>query len=191
MAYTQDMEQKIIEAAIACIEAFGVRGATTRRIAEKAGVNAAAINYYFRTKEQLLSQVFETTLKNAFDWDNFHIADTPPKERLAGILTELTEGALAYPEITRAHLIAPLMEGRFAEPSLAGFTEFTERLYADMAAHGAPEGEALRHGLIQAVSASILGIGMFMRLFGPVLGAGLEDREARKRYIERVAEAAF
>ena len=42
---TDTVEIKIIEAAIDCIEQFGLKGATNRRIAEKAGVNLAAINY--------------------------------------------------------------------------------------------------------------------------------------------------
>lgn len=47
---SEPVEIKIIEAAIECIEQFGLKGATNRRIAEKAGVNLAAINYYFRSK---------------------------------------------------------------------------------------------------------------------------------------------
>ncbi len=39
------IERKIIEAAIECIEQYGIQGATNRRIAEIAGVNSAAINY--------------------------------------------------------------------------------------------------------------------------------------------------
>ena len=67
---TDTIEIKIIEAAIDCIEQFGLKGATNRRIAEKAGVNLAAINYYFRSKENLIERVMETTLHNAFDWDD-------------------------------------------------------------------------------------------------------------------------
>jgi TetR/AcrR family transcriptional regulator, regulator of cefoperazone and chloramphenicol sensitivity len=59
---TGSVEQKIIDATIRCIEAYGISGANNRRIAEAAGVNIAAINYYFRSKELLIQRVMEITL---------------------------------------------------------------------------------------------------------------------------------
>ena len=61
------VEGKIIQAAIECIEKYGISGATNRQIALEAGVNNAAINYYFRSKEVLIQRCMEITLKNAFD----------------------------------------------------------------------------------------------------------------------------
>jgi AcrR family transcriptional regulator len=54
----------------AAAEIFGVRGyraATTRQIAEKAGVNVAAINYHFKGKLGLYTEVLETLLREGFD----------------------------------------------------------------------------------------------------------------------------
>jgi AcrR family transcriptional regulator len=59
----EGMEDRILEAAVACIEEYGVHRLTVRRIAAKAGVNTAAINYYFRTKEQLMDKVDELTIR--------------------------------------------------------------------------------------------------------------------------------
>jgi AcrR family transcriptional regulator len=52
------VEQKIIEAAIACVEKYGIIGTTNRCIAEIAGVNSPAIIYYFRSKEVLIRRVW-------------------------------------------------------------------------------------------------------------------------------------
>lgn len=48
-------EEKIL---LAAIELFGTKGdMTTREVANKAGVNVAAINYYFKSKDNLLKAV--------------------------------------------------------------------------------------------------------------------------------------
>ena len=50
MEYASDsMEEKIILATIECLEKYGFQGTTIRKIAEAAGSNSAAVNYYFRS----------------------------------------------------------------------------------------------------------------------------------------------
>ena len=86
-------EEKIIHATIGCIEKYGISGATNRQIAQAAGVNLAAINYYFRSKEQLIQRVMEITLTNAFD-----LSDLPPmpgvsaQERCIAVMMHLIDG---------------------------------------------------------------------------------------------------
>jgi len=57
-------EKRILEATIACIEQDGIDNLTTRKIAEQAGVNIAAINYYFRSKERLVEEAKQMTLEH-------------------------------------------------------------------------------------------------------------------------------
>ena len=52
----QSTQEAILLATIDCINENGIEHLTTRMIAEKAGANIASINYYFRTKEQLVNQ---------------------------------------------------------------------------------------------------------------------------------------
>jgi TetR/AcrR family transcriptional regulator, regulator of cefoperazone and chloramphenicol sensitivity len=98
---TTRVEEKIINATIDCIDLYGISGATNRHIAQVAGVNLAAINYYFRTKEALIQRVMEITLKNAFDLSD--ITPTPGEsasERCIAILMHIIQGGLRYPGIT-------------------------------------------------------------------------------------------
>ncbi len=44
-------EEKIILAAINCIEKYGLENTTIRKIGEEAGTNSASISYYFRSKD--------------------------------------------------------------------------------------------------------------------------------------------
>jgi len=61
---------RILEAAGEIFAECGYRGATVRRICERAGVNIAAINYYFGGKEKLYSEVLR-------HWHDFAIKRYP------------------------------------------------------------------------------------------------------------------
>lgn len=54
----QDTQQLILDAAEAVFANNGFDAATTRAIADEAGVNSALIHYYFRSKERLFEAVF-------------------------------------------------------------------------------------------------------------------------------------
>jgi AcrR family transcriptional regulator len=179
-----EMELKIVEAAIACIEKYGFQKVTVRRIAQEAGVNVAAINYYFRSKEQLMQRVLQTTLSNAFDWNDLGESDAySAKERLAAILEHLTAGAQAYPEITRVHFVAPLLEKGGESVAYAKFSNFLERLYDDLRSRGAlPDPWQLKLAVMQAATASVL----FPDLFAGFAGRDLRDPLIRREYIERL-----
>lgn len=59
-------KERILQAAIELTaEEEHVENITIRQIAEKAGVNVALINYYYRSKENLLNQVVETMIGNS------------------------------------------------------------------------------------------------------------------------------
>ena len=50
---TIDTEQRILDAAREVFSKSGLKGARMVEIAEKAGINRAMLNYYFRTKQKL------------------------------------------------------------------------------------------------------------------------------------------
>lgn len=55
-------ETKILEAANSIFLQFGYHGTTLQQIATKAGVNTAAIHYYFRSKENIYALVLKNNL---------------------------------------------------------------------------------------------------------------------------------
>ena len=55
----QTTEEKILETASEVFTEKGFAGTRTRDIAEKAGINLALLNYYFRSKEKLFEQVMK------------------------------------------------------------------------------------------------------------------------------------
>lgn len=52
-------EQKILNAARSVFQRSGLSGARMQQIADEAGINKAALHYYFRSKEKLFQSVFQ------------------------------------------------------------------------------------------------------------------------------------
>jgi len=60
---TLPAEERILTAATAEFAANGFHGARTQAIADAAGVNKAMLHYYFRSKENLYTQVMKTAFR--------------------------------------------------------------------------------------------------------------------------------
>lgn len=181
------VEEKIIQATIDCIEKYGLDGTTNRQIAKLAGVNNAAVNYYFRSKDALIQRCMEITLKNAFDLGGMPpMPGLPPQERCIAILLDLMQGGFKYPGLTRAHFYSLVVAGRF-EPLLRDrMNKFVEELAADLQARGcALKPDELKLALVQIVSAVILGI-LAPKLFERQRGLDLNNSAARKAYVTRL-----
>src|ERR1700761_7514582 len=56
-------ENQIFEAALKVFQKKGLTGARMQEIADEAGINKSMLHYYFRSKEQLFSQVFLQSFK--------------------------------------------------------------------------------------------------------------------------------
>jgi AcrR family transcriptional regulator len=183
------VEEKIILATIGCIEQYGMSGATNRRIAQAAGVNIAAINYYFRHREVLIQRAMEITMKSAFD-----LSDTDPmpgasvREYCAAVFLHIVEGGLRYPGLTRAHFHNLLTEGR-DDPLLAEHVNrFVGTLAADLEGRGCPHpADECRLALTQICSAAFLAI-LAPVLYSQSTGIDLHDRDTREAYVTRLVD---
>ncbi|MBN1838347.1 MAG: TetR/AcrR family transcriptional regulator [Spirochaetales bacterium] len=184
MKREQAAEQRMIEATIECIEAEGIEGVTIRKIAAIAGMNSAAVNYYFRSKEALLERALAATTENAIgDWERIvEDSSVPPEARLRAILQELVEGVSKFPNLTRAHLHGPIMEGDFDTVFARRFRSFVARacdiLAPALSGGGVPE---LR---LAALFSAAMGWGLLGGMLAELAGAAPGDPEARKEYLD-------
>src|SRR5258708_25484716 len=95
----EDTRRRILETALDLFSAHGYEGASTRQIAEGAGVNLPAIQYYFGNKEGLYRAIIDditalTDRHMAALAERVRTAlDTPetPREALAALLCEMLE----------------------------------------------------------------------------------------------------
>jgi AcrR family transcriptional regulator len=181
------VELKIILASIDCIEKYGISGATNRQIARMAGVNIAAINYYFRSKDVLIKRCMEITLKNGFDLSDFPpMPGIPAQERCIAILMDLIEGGFRYPGISRAHFHNLLAEGQY-DPLLAEhLNRFIDELANDLHKRDCVlEINELKLALIQMISAVLLAI-LAPDLFEGNQGINLHDPDTCRAYVTRL-----
>jgi AcrR family transcriptional regulator len=186
------VERKIINATIECIENYGLQGATSRRIAEMAGINNASINYYFRTKDILIAQTLSITLDNAFDFDNFEShAEDSPTQRCVTIFNDLIIGGLKYPGITRAHFYPVLVDGKYSHEVVARLNLFASQLTDDLIARGCPLPlEDLRLAIAQAILSVMMAI-IAPALFYSGLQLNLADPNHRQRFVTRLVNRLF
>jgi AcrR family transcriptional regulator len=186
---TTIVEEKIINATVDCIETYGISSATNRRIAQVAGVNIAAINYYFRSKEALIQRVMEITLKNAFDLSDITpLPGASAKERCIAVLMDIIQGGLRYPGITRAHFYNLLAEGQYDTLLVEHVNHFIDDLSADLIDHGCTMAlDELHLALIQIVLAVIMAI-LAPTLFAKQHGVHLDDLETCRAYVNRLVD---
>ncbi len=180
-------EERILTAAIECVEEFGLTGATNRRISEKAGVNLAAINYYFRSKENLIDKVMETTLNNAFDWSDFErLPGENAKAHCIAIFEDLIIGGIAYPGISRAHFHELLTTGNYDSTIVKSYSDFLIKLCDDLTQRGinTPK-DQLTLACAQIAYACFMAI-LSPRLNNDAVGINLEDPETRHRFVSEL-----
>jgi AcrR family transcriptional regulator len=75
----EDTRRRILETALQIFATEGYEGASTRQLAERAGVNLPAIQYYFGSKEGL----FRAVIDNIIEHTELHMASLAAQVRLA------------------------------------------------------------------------------------------------------------
>jgi AcrR family transcriptional regulator len=150
--------QRILEAVVTCIEKDGFNNLTTRKIAEQAGTNIASINYYFRSKDLLVSEALAMTLRHMME-DVVALIETPGRpflEILEEVFGYLIDGGLRFPGTIMAHLYPVLVEKRMDTPVVHDFHKVFERLVSGAAQeYPATPTDELRMALAQVLSSAI------------------------------------
>lgn len=188
-----DIREQIITAAIECIEREGVGGATIRSIAKEAGVNSAAINYYFRSKDKLLQEALyrtrrEGSTKALEELDQYESEAGDLRAALRILLVHLFTGMIHYPRITQWHLSTPMATlgsgGETTEYWNGFFDDFFEKIRPLL---GDASEDDLRISVMQMWSAMLLP-GMMPEFFRGFTRLNLGDEEVTRRYIDRLLD---
>lgn len=122
--------QLILEAVAVCIEKYGIDKLTTRKIAEEAGTNVASINYYFRSKDELIAEVMAMTVNHMVE-DILAIindADRSFETILQETFFYLIDGAKRFPGISTAHLYDGVVNKRYDSPGGKAFRKVFDAL---------------------------------------------------------------
>ena len=184
-------KQHILESTIDAIEAHGIQGLTTRAIAAQAGVNNAALHYYFGTKEALIEAALALSLDNMMaDTQAILSGKGSLENRLRTLLTYMVQGTLAYPNLIRAHLWSPLIEGIADSPFLRMQEAWMEHLVRELRSSLSSIDEA---GARRALATALGGI-VFLALL-PESPSGrspsIRSRPARERYVDQLTASVM
>lgn len=180
------VKETIVLAACECIERRGLPALTTRDIAREAGVNIATIHYHFGTKQKLVEEALERTISHGIEHMDEILQEegkTAP-DRLADILRFLMEGAIRFPNITRAHLYDVVFGGKKTGVFPRRFNAFLKRVMRDA---GQAEGEcpnrSLELFLVLGVSSALF-LGMSPAFFGKALNVDFNRKDDVDEYIQ-------
>lgn len=186
-------KEKIILAAIDCIEKEGIQEITIRRIARQAGVNSAAINYYFGTKEKLVDLALNRTLDEMTKMpaENLDRDELEPRERLQAFLETFMGGAIQWPGIAKAHLYAPLMQDNYKTLFVKRFNALLDDVMTKI------KGLKLRYKgqdlklIVPQMMSAVTVPGLMPGLFSGFSQLNFEDRETRKIYVSDLIDHYF
>lgn len=181
----KSVKHKIIIATINCIEKQGIHNVTNRSIAKEAGVNSAAINYYFGSKEKLIDETLNYALSNAmndtmgimnFKHENIYI-------NVYALFLFVLLGMLRYPELMKAFFYEPFIGNGSSNGFFKRFCSlldgFIQRLEPLIPEEGR---QSLRLSIAQ-ITASTSFIGLFPEMFKDFLGYDFKDIENVKKYM--------
>jgi AcrR family transcriptional regulator len=189
----QMIRGKILVSAIEQIEEKGIQALTIRAIAAKAGVNSAAINYYFGTKEVLIKEALARTLEEfkKIPDETLQADHVDIQARLKAFFNALFDGLVRWPRIVRAHLQSPLFEADYETRFVDTFNSFLTGLLQRLEEMPfSPRQDNLRVRIIQSISAVLIP-GLMPGLFRYFSGLDFADPEARKSYIDDLVSRLF
>jgi AcrR family transcriptional regulator len=178
-------KERILKTAIQLLFKTPPENLTTREIAKEAGVNVAAIHYYFQTKENLIAEAYAAATDIGFHHAMavFGRKDLSPRDRATQFLKGYAIGIVEYPNISRAGFSGML----FAEKASERFSKYLGQMFEALREAFREMGEEdrkARAGKALAALSSIILPFLFMGAFRGISGIDYGNRAERDRYIE-------
>jgi AcrR family transcriptional regulator len=186
---------KILDTTVKLLFAIPPGELTTRRIAGEANVNVAAINYHFRSKEELMNKAMEAATAKAFEKGVAVLLapERDPIERLRDFLAGYAYGLAKFPGLTKAAFLGLFQKddsktfyGRYMKEMLEKVEHVIAEVRGSAAVHdNAPDGSATALRVLSCVIFPFL-LSNTLREAGTV---DYSDDEARRRYIDTTLAA--
>ena len=164
-----EQRRKILEAAVAAFAEHGRRGATTRMVGRRAGVNSALIYYYFENKDTLFAEAIRFVLAGLLE--RMRAARRPfadAHDRLGWLIDQLFGYYTAHPERMRLMAIALSLHPELFGKTLSGFLPGQTLVPIEVLAEGIECGE-IRKAHPLTLWWSVMGLCLFSLLLNPAL----------------------
>ncbi len=179
-----DTKRKILKTAEMLIGNESVCSITTRRIAEEADVNPAALNYHFGSKKELIDLALSQMMDSMFnDWLRIlEIRDMALPVRLYCMIDHTMESIIKYPGMLSSHLFDPTVsiDKRVAFAGRMG--EFLRSLPVQLEEELPLQAEEIRLNLGQVILSAISAAAV-PELFREIAEEDISSDPARSRFI--------
>jgi TetR/AcrR family transcriptional regulator, regulator of cefoperazone and chloramphenicol sensitivity len=187
----EEIKQKILYGTIECVEKYGLRNVTTRRITEMSGVNVAAINYHFGSKENLINAVLKITLDEGFvnnieDYSEHWEKNT--RHALVNYLKDTVKGMMNYPGLTRAHFSGSFNNNNNDSYSIQRLNQFLKTFHDLISNLMKTDAEKQQKQEIVQIWSALMLPGMMPGVFEEFLGYDLTDPDDQAEYIESILD---
>lgn len=115
---TINVKAQLLNATIKLLtESSDANKITARQIAAEAGANLAMINYYFASKDALISAAVDKMIANrAIELEEIKEKNIPAKQRLIEFLIKMADITIEYSNYTKATASYTLLEKEIEEP---------------------------------------------------------------------------
>jgi len=176
-----ELVDRLIEATAQVLEDVGLQGASTNKIAARAGVAIGSIYQYFPNKEALIDALLENRLRRmeALSADRLQALST---NSFAEAAEAMLRAAIAFHEAEPA--IAVLLASRIAMPKpTERDRELYQRVLAMASSYLTARAETLNVGDVEiaaAISGRVVGS------FAPWIALSVTDHDERERHIAEV-----
>jgi AcrR family transcriptional regulator len=183
-----DAADRIVLATLACIEQDGIDGLTVRAIARQAGVNIAAINYYFGSKDHLVALVLERTLDEGVrdplvDFDRLVAAGRDVRVALIAAVDELVGSAIRHPRTSFAHLHGPLVLQDYRRDVVLRTNALLERLHDRLRRRLVGRGDVAKRAALAQLWSTVLMTCLAPALLRPYSRVDLRDPKKRRAWV--------
>ncbi len=115
---TDNVKEQLLNATIKLLNESSDAGKiTARQIAAESGANLAMINYYFTSKDALISAAVDKIIANrAVLLEEIKEKDIPAKQKLIEFLTKMSDITVEYSQYTKTTVPYVLLEKEIEEP---------------------------------------------------------------------------
>jgi len=185
-----DAADRIVLATLGCIEQDGIDGLTVRTIARAAGVNIAAVSYYFGSKDHLIAVVLERALDQGMrdpleDFDRLRGRGKDVRASLVDVVDETIANALQTPRTTYAHLHGPIALQDYRRDVVVRVNALLEQLLRRIGKSTA------KRALLSQLWSTVLMTSLAPHLFRAFLGFDLRDAKKRRAWVNALVTPLF
>jgi AcrR family transcriptional regulator len=186
----KSVRERILQVAIRLLYKNEPESITVRQIAEDAGVNLAAINYYFRSKENLFDEAVLAASSKAFELGMAVLRnpEIKPAERLRLFFEGYTKGLVEFQGITKTAFRSFLVQGHGSDR----YAVFMKEMLDEIAKIFREMDESIELERSQRRALFLYsGIAFPFMVMGSLRGMAAfdyADKDARNRYIALMVE---